>query len=138
MENYLSPALQPADVDAVSSLGLAHVGDGVYELLVRTWLACHGRLTSSELHRATVHYVSAPAQAAAAMRLLPQLTEEEQTWFRRGRNAHPHHGVPKGATAGEYARATGLETLFGALYLLGRTERVNALFTYLMEEEDAF
>ena len=124
-------------VNAVSALGLAYVGDGVYELLVRTWLCCHGRLTSRDLNSAAVAYVSAPAQAAAAGRLQPLLTEEEQAWYRRGRNAHPHHTVPKGATSSQYSRATGLEALFGALYLTGQTERIEQLFRYLMEDQNA-
>ena len=124
-------------VNAISALGLAHVGDGVYELLVRTWLCCHGRLTSRGMHQETVQFVSAPAQAAAAQRLQPLLTEEEQSWYRRGRNAHPHHMVPKGASPAQYASATGLETLFGSLYLLGRTDRLNQLFLFLMEDSHA-
>ena len=64
------------------------------------------------------------------------LSEEELAYFRRGRNAHPH-GIPKHATPGEYARATGLEALFGALYLSGQTARIEALFAAMMEEDHA-
>ncbi len=137
MENYFSPAMDPQAVGAISALGLAHVGDGVFELLVRTWLCCHGKLTSGSLHRATVRYVSAPAQADVVDKLLPLLTQEEQAIYRRGRNAHARHTIPKNATHEQYAKATGLEALFGALYLLGRRERINQLFCYLMEETDA-
>ena len=63
-----------------------------------------------------------------------ELTEEEQDYYRRGKNSHVH-GVPKGATPAEYAKATGLEALFGALYLSGQTERLNELFHLLMDEE---
>ena len=69
----------------LSSLGLAHLGDGVFELMVRSWLCLHGKATSKGLHRATVRYVAAPAQARAVERILPLLTGEEGDVFRRGR-----------------------------------------------------
>ena len=83
----------------LSSLGLAHLGDGVYELMVRSWLCLHGKATARNLHRATVGYVAAPAQALRAERILPLLTQEEADVFRRGRNTAPH-SVPKGASRG--------------------------------------
>jgi ribonuclease-3 family protein len=137
LTNYFALTMDPLAVGAVSALGLAHVGDGVFELLVRTWLCSHGKLTAKSLHRTTVSYVSAPAQAAAMDRLLPLLSEEEAAFYRRGRNAHAHHAVPKNATHEQYAKATGLEALFGALYLLGRRDRINELFCFLMEEDHA-
>ena len=137
MENYFSIQMDKRDVNAVSALGLAHVGDGVFELLVRTWLCACGRATPASLHRATVSYVSAPAQAARAERMLPLLTEEELDYFRRGRNAHPHHGIPTNASHEQYTKATGLETLFGALYLMGRRDRLNELFLLTTEEDHA-
>ena len=73
---------------------------------------------------------------AFALRIQPLLTPEEAAVYRRGRNAHPH-GIPKHATPGEYARATGLEALFGALYLSGQTARIEALFAAMMEEDHA-
>ncbi len=121
------------DIRAVSNLGLAHVGDGVYELMVRSWLCVHGKATNRGLHRATVSYVSAPAQSKAARRLLPLLTEEEQDVCRRGRNTHPH-SFSKTATREEYHMATGLETLFGYLWLKGETGRLNDLFAAIMED----
>lgn len=133
MQNYFHPALTPQQVNAISALGLAHMGDGVFELLVRSFLCCHGRATNGNLHRETVSYVSAPAQARFVAHLLPQLTEEETALYKRGRNAHVH-SVPKNATPGEYARATGLECLLGALFLMGQTERISQLFTPIMEE----
>ena len=81
--------------------------------------------------------VSAPAQAARMDRMLPLLTEEELAYYKRGRNAHPRHGVPKAATHEQYAKASGLESLFGALYLLGRRDRINELFNLTMEEDHA-
>ena len=127
MENLFQMQFTPAQVNSVTNLGLAHVGDGVYELLCRTYLCCQGDKTVLKLHKDTVNMVKAASQARYADRLLPLLTEEELGWFRRGKNAHTH-GAPKAATRLEYATATGLETLFGALYLLGRTDRLNELF----------
>ena len=117
---------------AMSSLGLAHLGDGVFEVMVRAWIALHGKARPKDLHRATVAYVSAPAQAAAMERLLPQLSEEEAGVYRRGRNTAPH-SVPRAATRAQYQAATGLEALFGWLYLQGRTQRLNELFALVME-----
>ena len=118
----------------MSSLGLAHLGDGVFELMVRAWLCLHGKVKVKDLHRATVRYVAAPAQAAAMERLLPLLTDEEADVYRRGRNTAPH-SVPKAASRAQYQAATGLEALFGWLYLQGRTERLNELFEVIMAEE---
>ena len=77
--------------------------------------------------------VKATAQAEFADKLLPLLTQEEMAYYRRGKNAHVH-AVPKSATAAEYAKATGLEALFGALYLAGKTDRINELFRAVMED----
>ena len=83
-----------------------------------------------------MRFVSAPAQAERVERLLPLLTEEENDFYRRGRNAHVN-GVPKNATHEQYSKATGLECLFGTLYLLGRRERINELFLQSMEVDHA-
>lgn len=118
----------------MSNLGLAHLGDGVFELMVRSWLCLHGKATAKNLHRATVAYVAAPAQARSAEKIVPLLTEEEQEVFGRGRNTAPN-SVPKGAKRGDYQLATALEALFGWLYLQGNTDRLNALFAVIMEEK---
>jgi len=121
------------EINQISSLGLAHLGDAVYELMVRSWLCLHGKATNKGLHKAAITYVSAPAQAQRCQKILPILTEEEQDVFRRGRNSHTA-AVPKGASVGEYHTATALEALFGWLYLKGETERLNELFSLMMEE----
>ena len=121
-------------VNAISNLGLAHVGDGVYELLCRSYLCAKGDQTVLKLHRDTVNMVKAPAQAKYADKIRPHLSEEEFAFYRRGKNAHTH-AAPKAATRAEYAKATGLEALFGALYLMGRRERLNELFHIMMEED---
>jgi len=133
MDHLFQLQFTPAQVGAISNLGLAHIGDGVFELLCRSWLCVRGDKTVLKLHRDTVELVRAPAQAKFALTLKPLLTEEETELFRRGKNAHTH-GHPKGATGKEYALATGLEALFGALYLMGRTDRLNQLFQSVMEE----
>ena len=120
-------------INAISNLGLAHIGDGVFELLCRSYLCAKGEKTVAQLHKDTVQLVKAPSQAAFIDKLLPHLTEQEKDWFRRGKNAHSH-AAPKSATPQEYAKATGLETLFGALYLSGQKERLNELFAMMVEE----
>ena len=131
--DYFHLNAAPDDIRAISTLGLAHLGDGVFELMVRSWLCLHGKATNKGLHKATVKYVAAPAQAAAAEKIIPLLTEEEGDVFRRGRNTSPH-SVPKAASRADYQAATALEALFGWLYLQGRTERINQLFELMMEE----
>ena len=133
MENLFQLDFTPQQVGAISNLGLAHVGDGVYELLCRSYLVNKGGKTVLKLHKDTVNMVKAPAQAKYADLLKPHLTEEENDFYRRGKNAHTH-AAPKAATRAEYAKATGLEALFGALYLLGRTDRLMELFQLCVEE----
>ena len=134
MENYFQMNMTPAQVNTIANLGLAHIGDGVYELLCRAYLCDRGDKTVLKLHRDSVELVKAPTQAKFADKLKPHLTEEELAYFRRGKNAHTH-AAPKSATPQEYAKATGLETLFGALYLMGRTQRLNELFHLIISEE---
>ena len=132
MENLFQPNLSQKQVEAISNLGLAHIGDGVFELLCRSYLCVKGDKTVLKLHRNTVDLVCAPAQARFAQAIAPMLTQQEQDFFRRGKNAHTH-AHPKAATAREYALATGLEALFGALYLMGQQQRLNSLFAAGME-----
>ena len=131
--DYFAPNMTVTEVNRISMLGLAHIGDGVYELMTRTMLCREGHTAIGELHKLTVSYVRAPAQAKAAEKILPLLSEEELSVYRRGRNAHVH-GVPQGADVGEYHAATGLEALFGYLYLLDRQARLNELFGAIMED----
>lgn len=105
---------------------LAFVGDAVYGLYVRRHLAEVNR-PSAELHRLSVEYVKAPAQAKAFKLIENELTENELSVFKRGRNFHTS-STPKNATNGEYHTATGLESLFGYLYLSGETARADKLF----------
>ena len=136
MENHFEICMTEDQLRGISSIGLAHMGDAVFELLVRSYLCAAGKAANGNLHRATVDLVCAPAQAARVDRMLPLLTEEELAVYKRGRNAHVHQ-VPKNATYAQYAKATGLECLFGALYLSGQLDRLNALFILSMEDSHA-
>ena len=127
MERFLS---QPIDVRTVSPLSLAFVGDGVYELLVRERLLCGANRKNGQLHKLAVSMVCAEAQADAMQVLLPHLTEEERAVYKRGRNAHTARNEAA------YHAATGLEALFGYLYLDGRIERVQELFQFVVGEQN--
>lgn len=136
MNDLLHPAMTEKQINAMSALALAHIGDAVFELLVRTKLCLSGGTTNGSLHQKTIAQVCAGAQAKLAERLQPLLTEQENAWYHRGRNAHPH-AIPKSATPAQYAKATGVEALFGALYLHGEQERILQLFSAVTEENDA-
>lgn len=133
MENFFEMNLSKQDIDAMSNLGLAHMGDCVYEILCRAYLCAKGEKTVDRLHKDTIRMVKATTQARFADKMLPLLTETEQAYYRRGKNAHVH-AVPKSATPAEYAKATGLEALFGYLYLSGQKDRANELFHLVMEQ----
>ena len=133
MENYFDPHMTDDQLRAISSIGLAHMGDAVFEILVRTWLCEHGKATGKGLHQATIKLVCAESQAQKAERILPLLTEEEAAVFRRGRNAQVH-SVPPHASRAQYGEATALEALLGWLWLKGRKARINELFCTMMEE----
>lgn len=117
-------------VDTLSPGTLAFVGDGVYGLLVRKALAEVNR-PAGQLHELSVKLVSAVAQAHAMETIEPLLTQKEIDVFKRGRNAHVK--VPKSATSVDYHRATGLEAMFGYLYLDGQIERTEILFNEIWE-----
>ena len=135
MTDFFHLDIQRDALLSLSSLGLAHLGDSVFEVMVRSWLILHGKAKARDLHRATVQYVAAPAQARLLQQILPLLSQEEEDVFRRGRNTAPH-SVPKAASRGDYQAATGLEALFGWLYLQGRTDRLNELFSAMMDQEN--
>ena len=121
-----------AGLDNISGLGLAYVGDGVYELMVRTLLVKSGKCTAAALHKASMDFVRAPKQAELMERLIPILTEEETAVYKRGRNSKVN-SIPKTATPAEYHSATGMEALWGWLYLTGQNERLEELFKIITE-----
>jgi len=133
MENYFQPQLTDDQLRTISSIGLAHMGDAVFEVLVRTWLCAHGKATGKGLHQATIRLVCAESQAEKAEKILPVLTEEELAVFKRGRNAQVR-SVPGHVSRAQYGEATALEALLGWLYLKSRQERINELFLKMMEE----
>ena len=114
-----------------SPLTLAYLGDGVYELMVRDRLIRRKNCPNGTLHREALHFVSATAQSDGLEAILPLLTEEEEALYKRGRNSdavgHRNSDVI------QYKRATGLETLFGYLYLTGQTDRLTELFDVLYD-----
>lgn len=116
----------------LSPLNLAFIGDCIYEILVREALVCEANRPVNELHRESVKYVSAKAQTEAYAKIKDMLTEEETAQFKRGRNAKVGH-LPKSATDAEYHTATGIEALFGYLYLSGKTERIKQLFAAITD-----
>ncbi len=120
------------DPSQVSSTGLAYLGDCVYELYVREYLVLKGVSRPSV---ESLKYVTAHVQSRVVETLLPMLTEEEEAEFKRGRN-NGHSSVPKSSTPAEYRRATGLESLFGWLYLQGRHDRLRELFNAAFAETD--
>ena len=132
MENYFKMNLTTEEINAISNLGLAHMGDCVFEILCRGYLCAKGGKNVGNLHRDTINMVKATSQAQFVDKLLPLLTEEELAYYRRGKNSHVH-AVPKSCTPADYAKATGLEALFGALYLAGQTDRINELFKKVMD-----
>lgn len=122
---------EPIDVRTLSPLTLAFVGDGVYGLMVREHLVSAANRPNGALHTLAVNRVRAEAQAIAAEKLAPLLTEEETAVYKRGRNAHTAR------TGTDYHRATGLEALFGYLYLSGRIDRLRELFAIINHDKDA-
>ncbi len=118
---------KPANVSALSPLTLAFVGDTVFDLLTRTELVIEANRPVNDLSKAASKRVCAAAQAESIKKILPLLTEDETAVFKRGRNARTG-GIPKNASSADYHYATGLECLFGWLYLKGEINRINELY----------
>ena len=114
----------------LSPLNLAFIGDCVYEMLVRESLVLEANRPVNDLHRESVKYISAKAQTEAFEKIKDMLTEEETAVYKRGRNAKVGHS-PKSATEGEHHCATGVEALFGYLYLSEQTDRIKELFSQI-------
>ncbi|MBQ8782986.1 MAG: ribonuclease III [Clostridia bacterium] len=125
MERFLSKT--GVDADLLSPLTLAFIGDTVYDLLVREEIICDANRPANDLHSLAVKKVKASAQAKAITEILPLLTEKEQAVYKRGRNAKSGH-IAKNATTGDYHKATGLEAVFGYLYLTNQLSRIVELY----------
>ena len=125
--NFIDKEVNPKQL---SPLNLAFIGDCIYEILVRETLVRDANRPVNDLHRESVKFVSAKAQTEAYSKIKDMLTEEETAVFKRGRNAKVGHS-PKSATEGEYHCATGVEALFGFLYLTDRIDRIKELFSVI-------
>ena len=132
MEQKEKTRFDPAEA---GGLALAYLGDSVIEVMVRRRLITTGIRDVGRLNRMALDFVRASAQSAAVERLLPLLDDEETAVFRRGRNAHSG-SVPHSASAVDYRRATGMEALFGYLFLTGRERRLSELFDICYPAED--
>ena len=115
------------DAKQFSPVTLAFLGDSVYSLLVRQMLVCDGNKPAGKLHKESVYYVNAAFQSEMAKKLLPFLSDTEISVFKRGRNAHSAHS-PKNQSSADYRYATGLEALYGFLYLCKNNERIKEIF----------
>ena len=118
------------DAGRLSPVVLAFMGDAVYEILVRNYLISVAHVPAAKLHSACVGFVKASAQADAVRQIIQHLTNQERIILRRGRNANTTH-VPKNAAPTDYRYATGLEALFGYLYLCGKTQRIGEIFDFI-------
>ena len=125
--------LKEVDIRTYSPLTLAYIGDGIFDLIVRTVVVGRGNSNVGNLHKKTSHVVKAQTQAKMIGQLLPYLTEEEADIYRRGRNAHSPT-MAKNATMSDYRKATGLEALIGYLYLEDQLERILFLIQKGMEQ----
>ena len=127
--------MTPQEARQLNPLVLAYVGDGIYELLTRCRMIEHTGALVGRLHLETVAVVRASAQSAAYETIREFLTEEETTIFKRGRNANGNQ-VPRNGNPAEYRRATGLEALFGYLYLTGQIGRLEELYQKITAAEE--
>ena len=123
------------DTESLSPLTLAFMGDTVFDMFVREQLICQANRPVNALHSSATRLVKASAQSRAVDKITDMLTEKELAVFKRGRNAHTNHRA-KNASEGDYHRATGLEALFGYLYLKGEIERLRELFNVISEEQE--
>ena len=128
-------AIENVDIRTYSPLTLAYIGDGIFDLVIRTAVVGRGNTSANQLHQKTSHIVKAHSQALMAEALADCLTQEEADVYRRGRNAKSHT-MAKNATVSDYRSATGFEALMGYLYLTDQTERLITLVTLAIEQCD--
>ncbi len=121
------------DIRAYSPLTLAYIGDAIYDLIIRTVVVERANRSANKLHKTVIRYVNAETQARMITALEEELTEEEKTLYHRGRNAKSYTSA-KNASIADYRKATGLEALFGYLYLRGETDRLLALVQRAFEK----
>ena len=131
--NFDKLKMSDTSADGLPVSALAFLGDGVWGIMVREYLTVSGKCKADKLHERNIEMVNATYQANAIKFLLPHLTEEENKMFIRGRNTHTAH-TPRNKSKSEYHAATGLEVLFGWLYLNGKTDRIKDLFSLVLDE----
>lgn len=132
MEDLIERAKSPEEINMLSPLTWAYVGDCIYELYIRTDLINKTKLKPHKLHIETIKYVKAKAQADILKRIEKNLTEKELEIVRRGRNAENHH-LPKNADPADYMYSTAFEGLIGYLYLTKQDERLKEIFKMCKE-----
>ena len=125
--------MNEVDIRTYSPVTLAYIGDGIFDVVIRTLVVAKGNTSANQLHRATSHIVKAHSQALMAQALADVLTEEEADVYRRGRNAKSHT-MAKNASVTDYRSATGFEALMGYLYLTRQEERMMELISYGMKQ----
>lgn len=121
------------DLKLISTLNLAFIGDAVFDLMVREMLICTSTAPVGVLNSLKIKIVCCKNQSKKIKGILAKLTDKEKSVFKRGRNAHTQN-TPKNATAEEYHNATGLETLFGYIYLMGDIKRLREIFELIIED----
>ena len=124
--------MEEQEASQMNALQLAYLGDSVWELIVRYDLIVR-KLNVHNMHKNCVNLVNARSQSQILSSIYDILSEREQEIVRRGRNAHAKHPVPKNQNPEDYAQATGLEALFGFLYLTGQNERIRQLVNHMKE-----
>lgn len=125
--------LKEVDIRSYSPLVLAYIGDGVFDLIIRSYVVHQGNVQVNKMHRHTSNIVKAQTQAQMALKLEPLLTKEEESFYKRGRNAKSHTAA-KNASIGDYRKATGFEALVGYLYLTGQNDRLMELMKTALTE----
>lgn len=131
----MNKPLSIIDAKQYSPLALAFLGDSVYEIMVREHVLLSANMPASKLHSLKIKRVCAAYQAAAIDLIMPELTEEEVTIYKRGRNA-TGNSVPKNGNAADYHKATGFESLFGYLHLIGEKQRLQTLFDIIVQADE--
>ena len=124
--------LEEVDINTYSPLTLAFIGDCIFDLVIRTALVCSGNRQTQKLHKDKSGIVKAKSQADMIDAITEELTDVEESWYRRGRNAKSY-SVAKNATVGDYRKATGFETLMGYLYITGQDDRMLKLTKKALE-----
>ncbi len=137
IDQYIKEQFEIGDVDirTYSPLALAYIGDGIFDLVIRSIVVGKGNTGANKLHQRTSQVVKASSQSAMIERLIPYLTEEELSIYKRGRNAKSPT-MAKNATMSDYRRATGFEALMGYLYLDDKFERLVELIKIGLDGEE--